>query len=315
MRHLVLCALAASLLASVAHADPPQPISDADRLAARDLYNQAAALQLEGKFEEALGPFMRSFEVFPAPTTALHVAQCQASLGHLVEAKEDYEALLGATVPEGSPPAFYRAQDQAKVELDALDPRIPRIRITADTEQPRGMLVSVDGVALSRALLGAARPVNPGTHHVLANAPGRAKSEQVVTVQEGEVKDVPIVFPVAQPTQPIVAARRESPPPEPGESPYTKRKDRGLYAGGIVLVSLGSLITVIGIGVMLGNSSGYNNGGAEAAGGVATLLGLGGIVGGALAISAGGQKVPVTQSKWIPLVGVGPRGASMGWRF
>ena len=104
---------------------PPGEVTDADRTAARDLYAAGAALQQQGKHADALDKFQRSVSVFPAPTTVLHVAQCKVALGRLVEAAEDYRAIVNVTLPKGSPPAFYDAQKMAGQELKDLEPRVP----------------------------------------------------------------------------------------------------------------------------------------------------------------------------------------------
>ena len=67
----VLALLLVTSLSSLAAA---QNVSDGDRKAARDLYEKGASLQVQGKPADALDSFMRSYTVFPAPTTALHVA-------------------------------------------------------------------------------------------------------------------------------------------------------------------------------------------------------------------------------------------------
>ena len=53
---------AATMVASPASA---QQISDADRKAARDLFNDGATLQAAGKFAEALDKFQKSIAVYP----------------------------------------------------------------------------------------------------------------------------------------------------------------------------------------------------------------------------------------------------------
>jgi PEGA domain len=245
----------------VARAQQPTTVSDADRKAARDLYQQGVPLQQAGKFAEALDAFTRSFQVYPAPTTALHVAQCQAALGHVVEAEEDYRALANAKIPEGSPQAFYEAQDQAKTELATVEPRVPKVKVMVVPDHIAGLVVTIDGVTLNSALVGVPRPVNPGTHRIVATAPGYERAEQAVTVQEKDTRDVPLTLRAsAQTTTPPVV--NNTPPPRygtgnqgtvwagstPGEwrAPYTQPKKTGPSTSLMIGLTLGASLPVGG---------------------------------------------------------------------
>ena len=104
-------------------------ISDSERAAARQLYAEGTDLQNAGKYEEALDKFQRAQKVFSAPTNLLRIAQCQASLGKLVESAETYRTLIRTPLPPNSPPAFEQAVDAAKGELAQVEPRVPKIKI------------------------------------------------------------------------------------------------------------------------------------------------------------------------------------------
>lgn len=173
---------------------PPGEVTDADRTAARDLYNAGAALQQQGKHAAALDKFERSVAVFPAPTTLLHVAQCKIALGRLVEAAEDYRAIINVTMPKGSPAAFYDAQKGAGQELKDLEPRVPHTKVVVTPDKVPGLQVTIDGQPLNPALIGVTRPIDPGAHKVVATAPGYATAEQAFDVKERESKDVPLVL-------------------------------------------------------------------------------------------------------------------------
>ena len=173
---------------------PPGEVTDADRTAARDLYAAGAALQQQGKYADALDKFQRSVSVFPAPTTVLHVAQCKVALGRLVEAAEDYRAIVNVTLPKGSPPAFYDAQKMAGQELKDLEPRVPHARVIVTPEKTPGLQVIIDGQALNAALIGVARPMDPGAHKVVVMAPGYDRMEQAFDIKEKESKDVPLTL-------------------------------------------------------------------------------------------------------------------------
>src|SRR5512135_3539061 len=129
----------------LAHAQ--QSISDADRNAARDLYNEGVALQKAGRYTEALDKFQRSLAVYPvAPTTAYHMAQCKEALGKLVEAAEQLRLVRDTPLPPGASEAFNEAKQDAAVELQSLEARIPKIKINVQPAGVQGVQVTIDGV-------------------------------------------------------------------------------------------------------------------------------------------------------------------------
>jgi hypothetical protein len=223
----------------VAHAQ----VSDSDRAAARELYIEGVKLQDQGKFTEALERFQRAQSVFSAPTHLLHIAECQAALGRLVESAETYRTLVRTPLPAGSPPAFVQAQQQGAAELTQVEPRIPTLKLHVKPEHLSNMTVQIDGQPMSAALVGVARPTNPGVHTVAVFAPGYGKSEQQVTLKEKEQKEVtatlqqtsgviygPAVTPTpnTQPANPPVTTTEKEPAPAPPpavyEAPQAKKR-------------------------------------------------------------------------------------------
>ncbi len=193
---LVLAAVPATFVTE-AHA---QQVNDADRNAARDLYNEGWALQQQGRYADAAERYTRSLAVFPAPTTAFRQAQCKAALGQLVEGAEELRAVMNATLPANPPEAFIKAKQEAAAELANLEPRIPKLRINVQPSPLQGMQVTIDGVPMSVALVGVARPVNPGTHKIVATAPGYQPAQTSVDVRERQ-QPMPEVSLVLQPGQ------------------------------------------------------------------------------------------------------------------
>jgi hypothetical protein len=185
-------ATATATSTSVIIAGGPTVVSDADRAAARDLFNDGVQLQKDAKYNDALDRFSRSYSVFAAPTTALRIAQCKVSLGKLLEGAEGYRALANMQIPPNSPPAFFEAQKTASTELSAVDPRIPRAKINVTPANVPGLTVTVDGQPMNVALVGASRPVDPGSHKVVANAPGYWQVEMAFEIKEKETKDVAV---------------------------------------------------------------------------------------------------------------------------
>src|SRR5437879_7764852 len=111
---LLFCALSvlATLLSSTG---ARAQMSDTEKkAAARAAYQEGVKFQDEGKAAEALARFESAEKLFDAPTHLLHIAECQALTGRLVESSETYETLARKTLPPGAPDAFVQAQQQGQ---------------------------------------------------------------------------------------------------------------------------------------------------------------------------------------------------------
>jgi hypothetical protein len=165
-----------------------QVVSEADRQAARELFQQGFQLQQAGKYTDALDKFQRAQAVYSAPTNLLHIAECQAQLGQLVESTETYRGLARLMLLKDTPQAFLAAQTQGAAELQQIEPRIPRVRVEVAPTNIGGLAVTIDDQPMNVALVGVDRPIDPGTHKVTVSAPGYIWQERTITVKE---KDPP----------------------------------------------------------------------------------------------------------------------------
>lgn len=163
------------------------------KASARAAYLEGLDLQARGNTAEALARFQLAQRLFDAPTHLLHIAQCLALTGKLVEAQETYELLLHRELPPGAPEPFRLAVEAGKVELTALRPRIPTLRIEVKPSPStlRNLAVSMNQRPLPNEVLGIARPINPGAYRVTATAWGAPPARPVdVELNEREAKTV-----------------------------------------------------------------------------------------------------------------------------
>lgn len=169
----------------------PSPVgsmSESERKSsARAAYLEGMELQVQGNHAEALGRFQYAQKVFDAPTHLLHIAQCLAATGKLVEAQETYETLARRELPPDAPGPFRESVEGGKRELSELRPRIPTLRIEVKPAPStlRNLAVSMNGKPLPNEVLGIARPVNPGAYRLTATAWGIAPAPPA-TVQLAE---------------------------------------------------------------------------------------------------------------------------------
>lgn len=224
-----LLALPIALAAWAPSADAQ--VNDAQRAAARDLFKQGDELQRASRFAEALDKFQRAQQVFSAPTNQLRIAECEAALGRLVESTEAFRSVMRTPLAPGSPQAFQVAIDQAKVELEQVEPRVPRLVVQVQPSNPPSMQLQLDGQSVSSALVGEPIPLDPGSHRIAVVAAGYAGAEQSIVLKERETRSVllslklaagsvtplppsPPPLPTAAP-QPTAHAPGETPPPPP----------------------------------------------------------------------------------------------------
>jgi hypothetical protein len=216
-RRLFAGALAASmLLATVARAQP----TAVDREMARSLMDQGYDLKKKGDLKEALKRFKAADDIMHVPTTALPLAQVQAELGLLVEARDTLAASLRRTPEKPSDPQPFKVARAEGEKLDAsLAPRVPSLTISLEN-LPKGdtPTLDVDGADVPADALGLPRPVDPG-HHVVTVKSKHSQGKTEVDVKEAEQKTVQValtLIPEAPPEQqPPSAAEQPEAPPRP----------------------------------------------------------------------------------------------------
>lgn len=160
------------------------------KAAARAAANQGLEAFKSGDYQTAVDRFERANELIRAPTHTLFLARAHEKLGNLVVARELYLELDREQLADDAPQAFVQAQSDARTELEALEPRVPRITVDVTGPGAEAAEVLMDDKPMPSALIGIERPVDPGKHRFRASA-GEAKARPViVTVEEGERKSI-----------------------------------------------------------------------------------------------------------------------------
>jgi len=188
---------------------------DSAKGAARDLANEAKRDFDKGNFEEAGLKFQRAYEIAKVPTLAVWAARALVMRGQMVAASELYrQATLLSPNDLWVGNAQQQAQADAGKELNELQPRIPRLRISIEGAEAKDVELTVDDVKISTALFEIALPANPGRRHVVGKR-GTEVVGQTVELAEGERKETVLRFsavtPNAAPT-PIPADATLAPP-------------------------------------------------------------------------------------------------------
>lgn len=215
-----------------AQAKPPGAAqSEVDR--AVSLAHEGRSLYDQGQFGPALERFRAADRIAHSPVLSLYVARCERNLTHLVAARDAYLIVVNESLgPDASPP-FVAAKDDAKRELAALEPRIPRVKVetpgaTATTR------VQLDGVVIAETARAEALWVDPGDHVLSRTDGGEPITRSFRAVEGAAVLVVDLGSSSSAPASPA-----------PTEAPADEGGGGGNIVPGLVVLGVG----VVGLGV------------------------------------------------------------------
>ena len=173
----ILCGLAIVLAAQNALAQ------GADPAAAERLFRDARRAVVMGNYASACPMFEESYRLDPAPGTLLNLGDCEEKRGQLARAWEHFRQLHDQL------PSSDNRRAEAGLRAEAIEPRIPRLRIVVADARAT---VSRDGVTLGPASLGVSLPVDPGHHVIVVTAHGHHERSYEVSLAETEDKELDV---------------------------------------------------------------------------------------------------------------------------
>lgn len=233
MRHVLAVLMLVSALAGRAQAQT------ADNAAlAEQLFNQARDLVKANKWAEACPKFEASLRYDPVLGTRLNLATCYEHIGKLRSAWGLYRESMDAAKKAGDS----KRADYAQKQAAALEPRLPKLSISAPANRPAGFVVKRDGTPIDAGEIGVALYVDPGTHEVTASATGFEPFSITVTLLEGKTETLAIPALVAKP---VTEDKKPEVETEVDTAAITaKARQRkfialGLGAGGVVALAVG----------------------------------------------------------------------------
>lgn len=234
---------AVMLLMSVAipvHAQPSDTSATAEQL-----FNQGRDLSKARRWAEACPKFEASLHYDPVLGTRLNLAICYEHIGKLASAW----GLFRETMQLASKAGDVKRRDFAQKQAAALEPRLPRLAVSAPAHPPDGFVVRRDGAPIDPGAQGVALYVDPGPHEITASAPGFEAFTRTVTSVEGKadtlaipaLKPVPVA-PIARPEPPRPPARAQVDPrvaTQAAPAPSQTRRYVALGVGGAGAAALG----------------------------------------------------------------------------
>lgn len=229
--------VAASLAALLATSGAlPARAGDSGTALAESLFRDGKRLTKEGKFADACPKLEESQRIEPKLGTLMWLAACHAGQGKTASAWAEYTEAASQAAHAGR----NAEAETARKQMAELEPKLARLVIRAD-KAPAGFEISLDGTKLGAGAIGSALPVDPGSHTLVATAPGRKEWTKTVDVAAGPSKqtlDVPELAPIetteAKPTpapeKPTLAVDAA---PSSGPSPW------GFVLGGVAIAGVG----------------------------------------------------------------------------
>ncbi len=224
---------ALAVVAALSGRAAAEPTAD-DRAAAETLFQDALQLVREGRYDVACPKLEASNRLDPAVGTLFNLGDCYEHTGRTASAWSSFgEARKLATrLDDGRAAA-------AELRERALLPRLAKLLLQAGA-LPEGLELLQDGKALDPALVGAAVPVDPGKHTIVARAPGQEPWSTVVEVPD-QPGTVTLTIPPLAPKQ---GGDEAAPPPEARSQ--VRSPLGGQQVAGIVVGSVGLAGVIVG---------------------------------------------------------------------
>jgi hypothetical protein len=174
-----LLAVSLSLVLAALARTTPAEAQGQDEPGARALFNDGRQLEKAGHYEEACSKFDAARRLFTSSGLLLNLADCHERLNRTASAWTEFGDAAVAAANAARP----KDEAEAKRRQAALEGRLSRLAIRVN-DATADQVVKRDGVLLDRAAWDSPIPVDPGTHAIAAEAPGRSPWSTAVEVRE-----------------------------------------------------------------------------------------------------------------------------------
>jgi hypothetical protein len=243
-RLLPTAVVVATALAAVLGPAAAARAQSSDPVAAQALFDTAKRLMTDHRYAEACPKLEESQRLDPAIGTHYAMAECYEKAGRLASA---WVAYLDVASEAGAQKRADREQF-AKARAAALAPRLSRIAVVVPAaSRTDGLEIKRDGETLHDAQWGLPVPADPGSHVIMATAPGKLPFQTTVVVHdEGKVQEVQLpALADAPPAPPVAVGPKPAPVAEPtsvapAEGPHGLGTQRilAIAAGGVGLAGV-----------------------------------------------------------------------------
>ncbi|MFO0757462.1 MAG: PEGA domain-containing protein [Byssovorax sp.] len=233
--------VAATLLGAAipASAEP----SASERKLAKDMLKEAIADEKAGKCVEAIETLKQVVAIAETGEAWLHLGECQAKTGHLLDAIKTWERAEDAARRDKDKPT----QQALIPKLAELHERVPTLALGLPPDA-KGVTVTIDGQSFPVERTKVPIELDPGEHKVEVKADGRSPFSTTLTLAEKTNTAVSAVLPLLKPE----AAEGSS--------------GSGLRVGGFVSASAALVLAGGGVGAFVAAGGAASEGRAACAG-------------------------------------------------
>ncbi|HKP59883.1 MAG TPA: carboxypeptidase-like regulatory domain-containing protein [Polyangiales bacterium] len=168
--------------------------------AARALAVEGVKLAQDKRCAEAIDKLERAEQLRHSAIVLEQLGECYIEQGRFVEGSEALHAVVREGLPENPSDAYKRANANARALLEPTRAKIAQLTITVEVLENVQPEVLIDGQKVPPALLGAARPTDPGDHTIDASAPGFLPITRHVTLAPGQSQSLDLSL-VVDPAQ------------------------------------------------------------------------------------------------------------------
>lgn len=244
--------LLASAATQSAHADASQTnTQNAETIAAaRALAVEGVKLARAGYCVQALPKLQQAEALHHSIVVATELGDCLMQTGKVVAASEALRRVAREALPEGASTAVVKAKERADALFLQTSATIAQLTIDVSVADAPGLEVTIDGQTVPNALLGVARPTDPGAHLIAVSAPGYQDDRAHVELSARDSQRVQLALrPIHAATlQDGTAGSPDVSPAVPEPSPVESATMSPKKLAGYVLLASGAVGLAAGIG-------------------------------------------------------------------
>lgn len=241
--------VSALLIGALAAAEMPAWADDS--ALAEALFQEGKKLFDQGSYAAACPKVKESFKLDPAGGTILLLGLCHEAQGKLASAWAELADAQSQAKRDGRADRERIARDH----LAKIEPKLAKLTVDvpAATRAIAGLRLEKDGERFPDAAIGVSVPVDPGTLHLKATAPGYDDWSTDVVATSGKSQSVTVgplrKSPEAAPSASAVSSGTEAPPPPP-EASGSSRRTVAYVVGGVSIAALatGGVFGVLALG-------------------------------------------------------------------
>ena len=251
--------VAVALAGLIAHA----PLAQAQNAGAEALFREGRALIKQGKLQEGCAKLEASEKLESSVGTLLNLGDCLEKLDRPASAWAAFRKAEALAKREGND---RKRQQEAKRRALKLEPDLANLTVQVGPKsKSEGLVIKRDGDVVDPDLYGTSIVVDPGSHTIVAEAPGYKPWRSEVSIGKGGKRwvVVPSLDKLPEPAKPapppVVTAHEPAPAVVVDPAPVTPRPvtvqqtwstTRGI-AVGLAVAGAGAL----GAGIYFGNRS------------------------------------------------------------